>query len=559
MAHRAWPRLAEYFARFQLSLGLPCSLEVMAPTLSSVPLYVRSPLESTKLRVAANPVHEIDDDEWNPEKLDADSDSACSTNDDGDTRKDIQRAVSCFLRCNIELKNVAHSIQYIRNGKRRTKNSPTLEVDVIVYEKDDDDHDNEETTNNTPDMPSAQMTLVRMVNRIPLLDGAEASACGLVQCLASKQSMWASFGLSAKIGTDLTAQDLRLFVPTYDIRDTDSVASFFQNRNPHQLFEMHDHDGGNNVDTGRPEVGEETEYESKPKSQARSTQLLPAHLRLGKMLVIIQIHAQPSSLPLPTLSKSRLPLNDAAIDSAVEAGVMECLQSLQKTNPNLLLTPKQLKTTIRDTRYIPSAAAAMACVICKSNDGAFQNHFLNMIRGWSNGEAEDVSSVGNVAVTQIDDNQTDNNILEVTKLGPLLEAKLRDLCIAHDSRKARAQKKPKTTRMTTRNSAANENIVPPSASPLHQEASGSWGGMSPSPLKKTRTTKPYVMQRQRDSLDSLDNGMSPSPVMTPTKAMSKRKRSKGTTLNSPICDDALDAPRLLTADNDNYVEDEDDW
>ena len=36
----AWPRLAEYFARFKLSLDMPCNLEVRAPTLSRVPLFV---------------------------------------------------------------------------------------------------------------------------------------------------------------------------------------------------------------------------------------------------------------------------------------------------------------------------------------------------------------------------------------------------------------------------------------------------------------------------------------------------------------------------------------
>jgi hypothetical protein len=37
----AWPRLAEYFARFKLSLGMKCSVEVLAPTLSRVPLWVQ--------------------------------------------------------------------------------------------------------------------------------------------------------------------------------------------------------------------------------------------------------------------------------------------------------------------------------------------------------------------------------------------------------------------------------------------------------------------------------------------------------------------------------------
>lgn len=41
VALKAWPRLAEYFARYQLSLGLKCSLEVLAPSLSRVPLLIR--------------------------------------------------------------------------------------------------------------------------------------------------------------------------------------------------------------------------------------------------------------------------------------------------------------------------------------------------------------------------------------------------------------------------------------------------------------------------------------------------------------------------------------
>lgn len=47
-AAAVWPRLAEYFARFQLS-DMPCSLEVKAPTLSTIPLYIR-PIFETKQR-----------------------------------------------------------------------------------------------------------------------------------------------------------------------------------------------------------------------------------------------------------------------------------------------------------------------------------------------------------------------------------------------------------------------------------------------------------------------------------------------------------------------------
>ena len=557
MAHRAWPRLAEYFARFQLSLGLPCSLEVMAPTLSTVPLFVRSSLERRQQNqhAATNSIQPTDDDQWSLKDAGSDSDSACSVDVDTDIRKDIQRAVSSFLRCNVDLKNVAHSKQPIGSGKRRTKTSPTLEVDMIVYEKRSD---NDEGTDNASDMPSARMTLVRMVNRIPLLDGAEASACGLVQCVATKQSMWSSFGLSARHGTDLTAADLRLFAPTYAIRDSDNVASFFQNRSPHQLFVLQDIEDGDDDQT-ETENGQEDEMEPKPKKKAQPSHLLPAHLRLGNILVIIQIHAHPSSLPLPTLSKSRLPLNDIAIDSAVEAGVVKCLQSLQKTNPSLLLTPMQLKTTIRDTRYIPSAAAAMACVICKSKDENYQKHFLKVIRGWTAKVRVDPHRRDDCT----DDEHEDQNLLEVSKLGPLLEAKLREICVATDGDKTTTtHKKKKAIKMITRSS--NRGIeVPSPCSLLCRETSESWGCMSPSPVKVSRQRLSTSMEEHQESMSSLDSEMSPSPVKKASKTtkalMPPRKSLDSLCTAFDECDNPDNqtihsAPRILTLDDEDYNE-----
>ncbi|KAI2500016.1 Histidine ATPase [Fragilaria crotonensis] len=384
---------------------------------------------------------------------------------------------------------------------------------MIVYEKRTD---NDEGTDNSSDMPSARMTLVRMVNRIPLLDGAEASACGLVQCVATKQSMWSSFGLSASHGTDQTASDLRLFVPTYAIRDSDSVASFFQNRSPHQLFELQDIEDGDD-DQSEAENGEDDELAHRPKNRAQTSHLLPAHLRLGNILVVIQIHAHPSSLPLPTLSKSRLPLNDIAIDSAVEAGVVKCLQSLQKTNPALLLTPMQLKTTIRDTRYIPSAAAAMACVICKSKDVSYQKHFLKVIRGWT----AKVSADTHRSDDSTDNEQEDHDLLDVSKLGPLLEAKLREICVATDGDKTTTpRKKMKANKMITRSSNRGTEAPLPT-SPLRPQTSESWGCMSPSPVKVPRHRLSTSMEGL-ESTSSLNSEMAPSPVKTSTRTTKAR-------------------------------------
>ena len=42
LAELAWVRLAKYFSRFRLIPGLRCSLEVLAPTLSKVPIFIPS-------------------------------------------------------------------------------------------------------------------------------------------------------------------------------------------------------------------------------------------------------------------------------------------------------------------------------------------------------------------------------------------------------------------------------------------------------------------------------------------------------------------------------------
>jgi hypothetical protein len=495
MAHKAWPRLAEYFARFQLSLSLPCSLEVMAPILSTVPLFIRSSFER-KLKTQSMKVMKIaskfeDDEEWNlgDANENSDSDSASSIRSQKETREELQRAVSQFLKCNISLSNIAHSIQSIKNGKRRTKTSPTLEVDMIVYDKPtrDDEHD---ALTHEAAIPSAPMTLIRMVNRIPLLDGAEACACGLVQSLAAKQSLWTSFGLSVRSGLDETANDLRLFAPTYEIRDSDHVASFFQHRNPHQLFDLQNMNCETDDGIRMKDEGDDESRTSVIVTQ--SIPLLPAHLRLGKVLVIIQINAHPSQLPLPTLSKSRLPLNHAAIDKAVEAGLKECLRSLQKTNPCLLLTPSQIRTSIRDTRYIPLTAASLACIICKSKDIDFQHNALKLILKWSS---------GNLHAIDHDEDELDLAAFSIAKLGPLLERKLRFICSEADSNKTSTKRVKRQDRIMTRSRSGTSKGPPPCLQPHRDVSWSSTISSQPQTFFGPRSAEGLI--QQRESLGSL--------------------------------------------------------
>jgi hypothetical protein len=468
-AKRAWPRLAEYFARFYLSRNLGCSLEVLAPTLATTPLFIRPPMEAQQLTVASSsgdqenttsstkehcsndrkkaphsqsltmPIEVVAEEEagWrdffdispdeqaphviapitatkgktdrgedvpssdseeddekdgnrhkpcpadeNEDDSDFDDSAGGRTNhtdhasslvnrnvsvnlasEQSQERKSIQKAVEAYFRKPVELKNIAHSLQPIRrdsehnatssnNNKRvkpnvRTRQAlrkqatasassiPMMEVDLVVLgkEKDDDDeaeyivmdqdrdgvHDNgarARIEQEDDSSASAKLMLIRMVNKIPLLDGAEAQACGLVRGISSQSTVWESFGLevSSSMGTGSSAcqstatstgithkvADAQwLHVPMFTLRDSLQVASFIQQGIHDPLYakqqeDEYDDDQSNGSD-----------YEGMHRHH-KIQRFLPAHARLGNVLMIAHIHAHPSALPLPTLSKVRI-------------------------------------------------------------------------------------------------------------------------------------------------------------------------------------------------------------------------------------------------------------
>lgn len=382
----AWTRLAEYFARFKLSLGLPCSLEVLAPNLSRVPLYIQptkkgeisavslesqqkrklttiSTKKESKKKVNTDFREEDDDgsifinsDTWNHglerENDELNSDGDCKSENTMPTdephsleRWGIWKATQLFLGRPIDLANVSHAVVPIRKKGRAAAQSktkkvaysgPKLEVVVIVHGPNDDvdeldmeqvygrpqgylDEDDDEAfldehvtrTSSCEVSDSARMVLVRMVNKIPLLDSAEAVACGLVQSLSSKKRMWNSFGLEVSLKHD-SANVGKL--PYFEVRDSEQVAPFFK-KGAHNLLE-NDHDSkleynGESDNESDGEVlaagTEETGGTKRKRPPSRSRRrLLPASVRLGNILVIAQIHAEPTSLPLPTLSKVRM-------------------------------------------------------------------------------------------------------------------------------------------------------------------------------------------------------------------------------------------------------------
>jgi hypothetical protein len=280
-------------------------LEVLAPTLSKQPIFVRAQAVAANDKIASAPGEESYEDSLEDALEDDDS------LDHGEKtkkltvaqqrlepeRKAVFKAAQSFLGYYVKLENVAHSVQRIRMDKKKSdtkkksdaKSGPRLEVDVIVCP------DGPESSLGREE-PIATMKLIRMVNNIPLLDGAEGCACGLVHGLANKL-IWGSFGLHVTQSNDL---DKDSWTPLYNVRDSDQVAPFFQQRQ-HGLWT------GGSKDSGESDSNKYGSQKRKHQSMNKAS-FPPAKARLGDITVVIKIQAAPSSLPLPTLSKVRQPL-----------------------------------------------------------------------------------------------------------------------------------------------------------------------------------------------------------------------------------------------------------
>jgi hypothetical protein len=333
------PYQSEYFARFTFSRGLGCTLEVLAPTLSAVPIAVRPAVHQSEIGQAptSHATNKTSSSKKRSKKDEAPSELE-------DARQAVRKAVELYLQTPVELKNVAHSVVPIRFGRangsgqgKEEEDRPTLEVDLVLHSldgadddvADDDDIEQEEEEEcldevKTPlrheETDAGNLVLIRMVNRVPLLDTSEAIACGFVQGVANKKRLWSSFGLtvahetcaSSNDGAEGSGSDIKL--QRYSVRDSDQVAPFFQ-QGSHAKFEEEPNEAGENSDDEQSHGGSDYDRthvrsvavrgKRKRGGGPRRPHLLPAKVRLAQCILVLHIHAKPSTLPLPTLSKVR--------------------------------------------------------------------------------------------------------------------------------------------------------------------------------------------------------------------------------------------------------------
>lgn len=136
-------------------------------------------------------------------------------------------------------------------------------------------------------------------------------------------------------------------------------------------------------------------------------------------------------------------MNDKAIDDALENAFTECLKSLQKTSPGLLLTANQLKRLERDAKYVPAIASAISSVICHSRQRGFHNDSLDIVFGWNNNGNPDARSVNG---GKREDSEEDGREMELQAIRLILQRRLR-FVVSDELKRAREEEEKERKRI----------------------------------------------------------------------------------------------------------------
>lgn len=227
-------------------------------------------------------------------------------------RSEFANAVHSFWpNCNVKIDNVARSIRPIRNlnedglSNREDggESKAELEVSIAVCPDFVNDQNRDCKVDSVMndallgDDQAARLQLIRIVNDVPIIENAEAHSCGLVHGIADKK-VWGSFGLDIERSVT-TSQSTKASTPSFRLRDSNLVAPFINKNANHRLLEESNDD---------EDLDQRSNGENRKRRRSRvhaSNELCPANLRIGVILVVVHVRANPSALPLPTLSKVR--------------------------------------------------------------------------------------------------------------------------------------------------------------------------------------------------------------------------------------------------------------
>lgn len=313
---------------------------MVAPTLSNRPIFIPSRKSSSDDIESRQSTNQRESnggtsrdapksDEWK-DLLDDDgsneeSDSAGKKSLVGETKKlvdccdnertEFANAVQSFWpNSNVKIDNVARSIRPIRhlneevlsNKEDGEESKAELEVSIAVCPDFVNDQNRDCTVDSSVtisndallgDEQAARLQLIRIVNDVPIIENAEAHSCGLVHGIADTK-LWGSFGLDIERSVT-TSQSTKASTPSFRLRDSNLVAPFINKNANHRLL------GESNDDEDLDQRSNEKNRKRRRRGVHASNELCPANVRIGVILVVVHVRANPSALPLPTLSKVR--------------------------------------------------------------------------------------------------------------------------------------------------------------------------------------------------------------------------------------------------------------
>jgi len=234
----------------------------------------------------------------------------------------------------------------------------------------------------------------------------------------------------------------------------------------------------------------------------------------------------------PFLLQGRLPIDNKAIDDALENGVTMCLRQLQKTNPSLLLTTLELRKAERDARYVPAVSLALASILTKAVTSPDPT-VLERIQRWDTSDAAAAPKIPSNVVTLSDNcshhstshssvaSSNDGREQEkklstksVESLGLLIEERLR-LVLAQSEKKktkpaaATSAKQPKTENDVDQEGKENETSVASSQELSVDEIDVDWDLLQQQfEQEKEQSNKPSAEQgtTRRAGGSNLDGG-----------------------------------------------------
>jgi len=127
--------------------------------------------------------------------------------------------------------------------------------------------------------------------------------------------------------------------------------------------------------------------------------------------------------------QGRLPADNAAINTALELALTNCLRQLQKTNPDLLLTAHELRKVERDARYVPAVASALASILSKSSTPNKKGSILWRIKNWRLDEEVTTEDASTGTLDSGSSGDTRQGNADIHKIGSLIERRMLQILV----------------------------------------------------------------------------------------------------------------------------------